>query len=136
MHRDDALKIRLEQREKYLDNPEFEYLSNIVNIKGKRYIYRDNYLFLVLLHGSDDRDINKTININSTKELEQLFLEKYRRKSINWEGIYQYYKERERSMQKGEWTAKFNPDFDPDVEIVLTILEKHKGKIIKTYHTF
>ena len=132
MHRDEALTIRLEQREKYLDNPDFECLSNIVNIKGKRYIYRDNYLFLVLLHGSDDRDINKTININSITKLEQLFLEKYRRKSINWENIYQYYKEREKSMQNGEWTAKF----DPDVKIVLAILEKHKGKILKTYHTF
>ena len=132
MHRDDALKIRLEQREEYLDNPEFECLSNIVNIKGKRYIYRDNYLFLVLLHGFDARGINEKINVNSTEELEQLFLKKYRRKSINWDGIYRYYKEREKSMQKGEWTAKF----DPDVEIVLTILEKHKGKILKTYHTF
>lgn len=132
MQRDEVLKIRLEQREKYLDNPDFEYLSNIVNIKGKRYIYRDNYLFLVLLYGYDDRDINKTININSTEELEQLFLEEHSRKTINWEGIYQYYKEREKSMQNGEWTAKF----DPDVEIVLTILEKHKGKILKTYSTF
>lgn len=136
MHRDDALKIRLEQREKYLDNPEFECLSNIVNIKAKRYIYRDNYLFLVLLHGYDDRDINKTININSTEELEQLFLEEHSRKTINWEGIYRYYKEREKSMQKGEWTGKSKLDFDPDVEIILTILEKHKGKIIKSYSTF
>lgn len=136
MQREEILKIRLEQREKYLDNPEFECLSNIVNIKGKRYIYRDNYLFLVLLHGSDDRDINKTININSTKEMEQLFLKKYNRKTINWEGIYRYYKEREKSIQNGEWTSKFNPDFDPDVKIVLAILEKHKGKIIKTYSTF
>lgn len=132
MHKDEALTIRLEQREKYLDDPEFECLSNIVNIKGKRYIYRDNYLFLVLLHGFDNRDINKTININSIKELEQLFLEEYTRKSINWENIYKYYKEREKSIRKGEW----NETIDPDVEIVLTILEKHKGKILKTYHTF
>lgn len=132
MHKDDALKIRLEQREKYLNDPEFERLSNIVNIKAKRYMYRDNYVFLILLHGYDDRDINETININSIKELEQLFLEEYTRKSINWENIYKYYKEREKSIRKGEW----NETIDPDVKIVLTILEKHKGKILKTYHTF
>ena len=132
MHKDDALKIRLEQREKYLNDLEFERLSNIVNIKAKRYMYRDNYVFLILLHGYDDRDINETININSIKELEQLFLEEYTRKSINWENIYKYYKEREKSIRKGEW----NETIDPDVKIVLTILEKHKGKILKTYHTF
>ena len=132
MHKDEALRIRLEQREKYLNNPDFECLSNIVNIKAKRYIYRDDYLFLILLHGYDDRDLNKTINIDSIKELEQLFLEECSRKSINWESIYRYYKEREKSMQNGEW----NETIDPDIEIVLTILEKHKGKILKTYSTF
>ena len=130
MDLDEALDIRLEQRKKYLKNPDFERLSNILT---EEYAYRkrrDNYLLLHLLYGSDS-EAKKVPNICAST-IEEKLLEKYKRPGINWNGIYQYYQERTKSIDNGEWSEKD----DYDVRDIVYILEKHKNKIIKSYMTF
>lgn len=125
-----ALDIRFEQRKKYLENPDFERLSNILT---EEYAYRkrrDNYLLLHLLYGSDS-EAKKVPNVCAST-IEEKLLEKYKRPDINWNGIYQYYQERTKSIDNGEWSEKD----DYDVRDIVYILEKHKNKIIKSYMTF
>ena len=55
-----ALDIRLEQRKQYLENPNFERLSDIIKEKDIYRGKRDNYLFLSLL---DDTEGNRSILI-------------------------------------------------------------------------
>ena len=130
MELEKALDIRFEQRKQYLENPNFERLSNILT---EEYTYRkrrDNYLFLHLLYGSDSKAKNvPNISVNT---IETIFLEKHKRSNINWNGIYQYYQARIRSINTGEW----NRPEDEDVSDIVQILEKHKDKIIKPYTTF
>lgn len=125
-----ALDIRLEQRKKYLENPDFERLSNILT---EEYAYRkrrDNYLLLHLLYGSDS-EAKKVPNVCAST-IEKKLLEKYKRSDINLNGIYQYYQERKKSIDNGEG----NQQDDYDVKDVIRILEKYKDKIIKPYVTF
>lgn len=121
-----ALDIRLEQRKQYLENPNFERLSDIIKEKNTYRGKRDNYLFLSLL---DDTAGNRSILI---EDMEEFFLEKYRRPGINWNDIYQYYHARLESIRKGEWYSHT----ESDIQDVIDILEKHKDKILIVYDAF
>lgn len=121
-----ALDIRLEQRKQYLENPNFERLSDIIKEKDTYRGKRDNYLFLSLL---DDTAGNRSILIEN---MEEFFLEKYRRPGINWNDIYQYYHARLESIRKGEWYSHT----ESDIQDVIDILEKHKDKILIVYDAF
>lgn len=126
MQLETALDIRLEQRKQYLENPNFERLSDIIK---DEYIYRrkrDNYLFLSLL---DDTAENHSISI---EDMEEFFLENYKRPGINWKDIYQYYHVRLESIRKGEWYIHT----ESDIQDVVDILEKHKDKILIVYEAF
>lgn len=130
MNLEEALDIRFEQRKQYLENPEFECLSNILTEEHSYRKRRDNYLLLHLLYGSDN-EAKKVPNICAST-IEEKFLEKHKRSGINWNGIYQYYQERAKSIDNGEWSEKD----DYDVRDMVYILEKHKDKILKSYTTF
>lgn len=121
-----ALDIRLEQRKQYLENPNFERLSDIIKEKDTYRGKRDNYLFLSLL---DDTEGNRSILI---EDMEEFFLEKYKRPGINWNDIYQYYHVRLESIRKGEWYSRT----ESDIQDVIDILEKHKDKILIVYEAF
>ena len=133
---DEALDIRLKQRKKYLEDPNFERLSDILKDEWGYRNKRDNYTFGYLLCGPNKRPSG---NLHSYDEMEQLFLEKYKRKSINWNGIYQYYQERKKSINRGEWNPTLNVDqneTETEVSMILELLKKHKNKILTTYETF
>ena len=128
MDLDKALDIRLEQRKKYLENPDFERLSNILTDEEDYRERRDNFLFIYLLYGYEyelGMFPNKSI-------MEKIFLEKCERSEINWSGAYNYYQARIKSVNNDEW---FNP-YDDEIQDVIYVLEKHKDKIIKPYVTF
>ena len=108
MNLEEALDIRLEQRKQYLENPNFEKLSDILTQEYNYYKRRDNYLLLHLLYGSDS-EAKKVPNVCAST-IEEKFLEKYKRSGINWNGIYQYYQERTKSIDNGEWSEK--DDYD------------------------
>jgi len=129
MDLNEALDIRLKQRKKYLENPNFERLSDILTQEYDYRQKRDNYLFLYLLCGS-----NGKIKITDpyVDTLETAFLEKYKRPGINWNRIYQYYQERKKSIDNGEGNEQDNYD----IKNVIRVLEKYKDKIIKPYVTF
>lgn len=126
MQIDEALDIRLEQRKQYLENPNFERLSDILKEDDTYRRKRDNYLLLSLL---DDEALNHDHAIHN---MEEFFLEKYRRPSINWNGIYQYYQARLESIRKVEWYRHT----ERDIQDVVDILEKHKDKILIVYDAF
>lgn len=130
MNINEALHIRLEQRKKYLENPNFERLSDILTNEYDYYKRRDNYLLLHLLYNSDSEA--KKVPGACANTIEEIFLKKYKRSSINWKEIYQYYKERAKSIDNGEWNEKD----DYDVRDIVYILEKHKNKILRKYTTF
>ena len=129
MTREKAINIRLKQRKQYLENPNFERLSDILTQEYDYRQKRDNYLFLYLLCGSNGK-IKITDSYVDT--LETAFLEKYKRSGINLNGIYQYYQERKKSIDNGEGNEQDNYD----IKDVIRVLEKHKDKIIKPYVTF
>ena len=126
-----ALAMRVKQRQKYLEDPNFERLSDILTESDNYRDRRDNYIFLYLLQG---KAYDEKIRLNglSASEIEDAFLIKYHRYGINWDGIRQYYKERLESIHEGQWYD----DDDSDVSIVLRILEAYKDKIDKRYATF
>ena len=136
MDEQEALDIRFKQRQQYLEDPNFERLSDILKDEWGLRRKRDNYILVYLLCGSNDRPSG---NYHLYDEMEQLFLEQYKRNSINWNGIYQYYQERKKSINKGEWNSTLNPEnneTETDLELVLELLKKHKDKILTTYETF
>ena len=128
MESSEALNIRLEQRKKYLEDPKFERLSDILTNEHAYRIKRDEYILLYLLYGYAYRP-----NAFPTRLIiENTFLEHHKRTGINWVGIYEYYKARSKSINNNEW---FDVD-DYEIEDVTYVLEKHKDKIFKNYTTF
>lgn len=127
MRLDEALDIRYVQRQKYLEDPNYERLSDILEDDSSYRGRRDNYLFVNLLNGNED-DHNRA----SYHTMEETFLEKHDRKRINWYGIYQYYQARLKSLQNGEW---YEPE-EPDIENVIDILENYKDKYWAVYDAF
>lgn len=129
MRLEEALNIRYIQRRKYLENENYERLSDILSeernnpYRGRR----DNYMFINLLNGHN----NDRVSV-SRGAMEELFLEKYNRKGINWVGIYDYYQARLTSLRNGEW----DDQEEPDIENVVDILEKHKDKILVVYNPY
>lgn len=126
-----ALKMRVQQRQKYLEDPNFEKLSDILTESDNYKERRDNHIFLYLLQG---KAYDEKIRLNglSVSKIEDTFLEKYHRYGINWDGIRQYYKERLESIHEGQW---YDND-DSDVKAIINILETYKDKIGKRYATF
>lgn len=132
-----ALHIRAEQRHRYLENPNFERLSDIFSKPISYYGKGDNHLFAALLYGPDKKPSRWKINSDSYDELEQLFLEQYKRKTINWNGIYQYYIERQKTLDNNQFKTELKKiNIEINTNIVLKILEKYKTKILATYKTF
>ena len=127
MRLDEALDIRYVQRQKYLEDPNYERLSDILEDDSSYHGRRDNYLFVNLLNGNEDDH-----NGASYHTMEETFLEKHDRKRINWYGIYQYYQARLKSLQNGEWDE---PE-EPDIENVIDILENYKDKYWAVYDAF
>ena len=123
-----SLSIRFKQRQKYLEDPNFERLSDILTDKNIYSARRDDYMFLHLLYGH----ARKTDTFPTQTIIENAFLENYKRNGINWSGVYEYYKARIESINNDEW---FDED-DCEIEDVIYILEKHKDKIFKNYTTF
>ncbi len=93
-----ALRIRLEQRKKYLEDPKFERLSDILTDKNIYSARRDDYMFLHLLYGH----ARKTDTFPTRSIIENAFLENYERTEINWSGIYEYYQARIESLNNNE----------------------------------
>ena len=129
MRLEEALNIRYMQRRKYLENENYERLSDILSDGGNNPYRgrRDNYMFINLLNGNDYDEVSV-----SRWAMEELFLEKYNRSGINWSGIYNYYQARLTSLRNGEWDE---PE-DPDIENVVDILEAHKDKILVIYNPY
>lgn len=129
MRLEEALNIRYMQRRKYLENENYERLSDILSddVGCSYHGRRDNYVFVNLLNGHD----NDRVSV-SRGAMEELFLEKYNRKGINWVGIYDYYQARLTSLRNGEW----DDQEEPDIENVVDILEKHKDKILVVYNPY
>lgn len=129
MRLEEALTIRYMQRRKYLEDKNYERLSDILSeernnpYRGRR----DNYMFINLLNGNDEDSVSV-----SRVAMEELFLEKYNRSGINWAGIYNYYQARLTSLRNGEWDE---PE-EPDIENVVDILEAHKDKILVVYNPY
>lgn len=117
------------QRRKYLENENYERLSDILSDEGNNPYRgrRDNYMFINLLNGNDYDEVSV-----SRWAMEELFLEKYNRSGINWFGIYNYYQARLTSLRNGEWDE---PE-EPDIENVVDILEAHKDKILVVYNPY
>ena len=133
----EILHIRTEQRKQYLENPNFERLSDIflnqINYEGKS----DNYVFAALLYGPNEKSRIWKMDPDSYDELEQLFLEQHKRKTINWNGIYQYYVERQKTMDDNQLKTEIKKtNIKINTSIVLKLLEKYKTKILTTYKTF
>lgn len=126
-----ALNMRYEQRKKYLNDSNFECLSNILPIRDDRIGKRDNFLFIYLLCGGENE---KTIHFRNPNQddVEKVFLENYKRPGINWRGIYDYYQARRQSIRDHNW---YEPH-DYDVYAIINILKKYEDKIIKSYVTF
>ena len=120
-----ALDIRFKQRQQYLEDPNYEKLSDILNnsYRGRR----DNYLFQNLLTGNADTHLSGTY-----LAMEESFLENYKRHGINWTGIYNYYHARLESLHNGEWDS---PE-ESDIEDVVDILETYEDKILNVYDAF
>ena len=136
MDEQEALDVRLIQRKKYLEDPNFERLSDILTDQWEYRNKRDNYTLVYLLYGPNERPSR---NYHSYADIEQLFLKQHKRKTINWNSIYQYYQERKKSIDRGEWDPKLNDycgEIETDLELVLKLLETHKNKILTTYETF
>lgn len=129
MRLEEALNIRYMQRRKYLENENYERLSDILSDEGNNPYRgrRDNYMFINLLNGNDYDEVSV-----SRWAMEELFLEKYNRSRINWSGIYNYYQARLTSLRNGEWDE---PE-EPDIENVVDILEAHKDKILVVYNPY
>ena len=129
MRLEEALNIRYMQRRKYLENENYERLSDILSDEGNNPYRgrRDNYMFINLLNGNDYDEVSV-----SRWAMEELFLEKYNRSGINWAGIYNYYQARLTSLRNGEWDE---PE-EPDIENVVDILEAHKDKILVVYNPY
>ena len=129
MRLEEALNIRYMQRRKYLENENYERLSDILSDEGNNPSRgrRDNYMFINLLNGNDYDEVSV-----SRWAMEELFLEKYNRSGINWSGIYNYYQARLTSLRNGEWDE---PE-EPDIENVVDILEAHKDKILVVYNPY
>lgn len=129
MRLEEALNIRYMQRRKYLEDKNYERLSDILSgernnpYRGRR----DNYMFINLLNGNDYDEVSV-----SRWAMEELFLEKYNWSGINWAGIYDYYQARLTSLRNGEWA---DPE-EPDIENVVDILEAHKDKILVVYNPY
>lgn len=119
-----------------MEDPNFERLSDILTDEWEYRNKRDNYTLVYLLYGPNERPSG---NYHSYADIEQLFLKQYKRKTINWNSIYQYYQERKKSIDRGEWDPKLNDycgEIETDLELVLKLLETHKNKILTTYETF
>ena len=132
----EMLDIRTKQRKQYLENQNFEHLSDIflnqINYEGKS----DNYVFAALLYGPNEKSRILKMDSDSYDELEQLFLEQHKRKTINWNGIYQYYVERQKTLDQLNHNQLKKTNIEINTNIVLKILEKYKTKILATYETF
>lgn len=124
----EALNIRCNQRQKYLENPNFERLSDILTDKYAYRTRRDDYMFIHLLYGHK----RNSDTFPTRKIIENTFLENYERTGINWSGVYEYYQARIKSIDNNEW---FDED-DCEIEDVIYILEKYKDKVLKNYTTF
>lgn len=125
MELEKALDIRLKQRQQYLEDPNYEKLSDILNnsYRGRR----DNYLFQNLLTGNADTHLSGTY-----LAMEESFLENYKRHGINWTGIYNYYHARLESLHNGEWESQE----ESDIEDVVDILETYQDEILNVYDAF
>lgn len=55
MDEQEALDIRFKQRQQYLEDPNFERLSDILTDEWELQRKRDNYILVYLLCGSNDR---------------------------------------------------------------------------------
>lgn len=123
-----SLDIRFEQRKQYLENSNFERLSDILTNKHNYRAKRDDYMLLCLLYEFEYR----SETFPTKPIIEKTFLENYKRTGINWSGIYEYYQARIESINNNEW---FDQD-DDEIQNVVYVLEKHKDKILKNYTTF
>ena len=128
MEYDEAIDIRCNQRQQYLENSNFKRLSDILTDKNNYCAIRDDYVFLYLLYGFTYKsDTSPTKSV-----IEKIFLENHKKKEINWPGIYEYYQARSKSINENKW---FKKD-DDEIQNVIYVLKKHKDKIFKNYTTF
>ena len=123
-----SLDIRFEQRKRYLENPKFERLSDILTDKYTYRARRDDYMFIHLLYGHK----HNSDAFPTRKIIENTFLKNYERTEINWSGIYKYYQARIESLNNNEWLE----ENENEIQNVVYVLEKHKNKVLKNYTTF
>ena len=124
----ESLSRRFKQRQKYLEDPKFERLSDILTDKNVYSAKRDDFMLLCLLYGHTP----KTGIFPTRSNIEDAFLENHKRTGINWFSIYEYYQARIESINNDEW---FDED-DYEIEDAIYVLEKHKDKVLKKYATF
>lgn len=129
----EALNMRYKQRKQYLEDPNFECLSNVLSNEDTYRKIRDNYLLARLLLGDEyEQKRNELPKCLTTSCIENIFLENRKDANINWYNVYDYYQTRFESIRNEEWYE--NEDWD--VDVIIQILEKHKGKLFKNYTTF
>lgn len=129
----EALNIRYKQRKQYLEDPNFECLSNVLSNEDEYRKIRDNYLLARLLLGKEyEQKRNELPKCLTASCIENIFLENHKDANINWYNVYDYYQTRFESIRNENWYE--NEDWD--VDIIIQILEKHKDKLFKNYTTF
>ena len=129
----EALNMRCKQRKQYLEDPNFECLSNVLPNEDEYRKIRDNYLLTRLLLGKEyEQKRSKLPKCLTASCMESIFLENHKNANINWHNVCSYYQTRFESIRNEEWYE----NEDCDVDIIIHILEKHKNKILKSYTTF
>jgi len=94
---DEALALRYNQRMQYLENSNYEKLSDILD-PDACYHYSDEQLFFALLDGDGD-----TKRASSYRSMLECIDENYERSGVNWDGVYDYYQARMLSVSNKQW---------------------------------
>lgn len=124
------LDIQFEQRKQYLEDPNFDCLSNILTNADDYRTRNDAYVFIYLMDGCTHWATKHFCNI-SVDDLDRIYLFNFTRPGINWKGIYEYYQARAKTVRDYGWHEPYNGP----LEDVLEVLEKHKDTIDQMQET-
>jgi len=124
------LDIQFEQRKQYLEDPNFDCLSDILTNADDYRTRSDAYVFIYLMYGYVHWTTKHFCNI-SVDDLDRIYLLNFTRPEINWKGIYEYYQARAKTVRDHGWHEPYNGP----LEDVLKVLEKHKDAIAQMKET-
>lgn len=126
MNFDEILEIRGQQRRKYLENPNFEKLSDTLKVDYER--RREPSILMNLLCNKDCFRVQ-----TNYEKLEEAYQKYHTRQTINWQGIFNYYKERAKTLKDNNLC---DTRTGQDVAMVLELLKKHENEVLSTYEAF